>query len=654
MRRSRTGSGAFSEDVGLNVSTHSTQSLSAEGLGLGTLSRSGSSGTSLGSLGRIPSNNALNKLYSGGANRFDQALEVVGGLRARESSISDSLSGYFRPRRDSLSDSVNNGYSLVATAATRFEETRPDDDVELASADAPATLLKAGRIGSSLNQSGSLGRIPSNNSLSKLARSPTSSTPTRRPSEKEIELAVSVVTESISTHHPEASTPAPSSSQPDHVQDQELRLLFPLPPAAPPSLFLQIAVEVFLTGDMPNWKAYLQRNHRRSVFHYLLFVSDVVLRGVAQVYLCDNPVTGVLVLCGLICTSWILAAYAVLGTFFATLGALLICRPHFGTITSGMCGYDGALVGCACLVLLDQSLEARTVGVAIVLSFVSGVVHVALTNLMSTIRLPTFTFAFNVTTIAFLLSVKTNNAGIIPLASSAAPDAHPADYTDFSASFLWDASVRGVGQFMFADTTAGGILIILGVMIASRMGALAAWGGAAVAAITAVFLLAVPTAGRVDVRNGLFGYNSAGTCASLAGGVIFDPTVSGSIFGVFGAAFAVLLQTMFKALLGNLFGLPVLTFPFITSTWIMLLTKSKLLVPYPPAGQITRCEVKLWNWIAGTQTSSLASAMAQTEGNDAGSKETSRIQAALRAAHSLLTSAFLFPTEPDSSDGEEV
>lgn len=628
MRRSRTGSGASSEEVGLDLSSHNRSNLrfnsqaetgltpprsSAEGL---TLSRSGS-------LGRIPSNNALNKLYSG-ANRFDQALEVVErGLRAREGSISDSLSGFFRAaRRDSLSDSVNNGYSLVATG---FEETRPDDDVELTS-----TLRKVGS-GSSLSQGA-------------------------RPNEKEAsDLAASVLAESISTHHPEASTTAPSTSRPDHVEDQEQRPL--LPPAAPPSLLLQVAVEVFLTGDMPNWKAYVQRNHRRSVFRYLLFVCDVVLRGVAQVYLCDNPVTGVLVLCGLICTSWVLAAYAVLGTFFATLGAQLICRPQFDTITSGMCGYDGALVGCACLVLLDQSLEARTVGVAIVLSFVSGVVHVALANLMSTIRLPTFTFAFNVTTIAFLLSVKTNNAGIISLASSAAPDAYPLGYTDFSASFLWDASVRGVGQFMFADTTAGSILIILGIGVASRMGAMAAWGGAAVAAITAVFLLAVPISGRIDVRNGLFGYNSAGTCASLAGGVIFDPTVSGCVFGVFGAAFAVLLQTMFKALLGHQFGLPVLTFPFITSTWLMLLTKSKLLVPYPPAGEITRCEVKLCNWIAGSRSSPLplAGATTQTEGNGADIKDTStRIQAALRATHSLLSNAFLFPTEPDSSDGEEV
>ena len=89
MRRSRTGSGASSEEVGLDLSSHNRSNLrfnsqaetgltpprsSAEGL---TLSRSGS-------LGRIPSNNALNKLYSG-ANRFDQALEVVErGLRARE------------------------------------------------------------------------------------------------------------------------------------------------------------------------------------------------------------------------------------------------------------------------------------------------------------------------------------------------------------------------------------------------------------------------------------------------------------------------------------------------------------------------------------------------------------------------------------------
>jgi len=370
--------------------------------------------------------------------------------------------------------------------------------------------------------------------------------------------------------------------------------------------WVRAAREVLLSGDMPECKAFVLRNHRRSVPWYLLFWLDVTLRGVSQVYLCDHPVGGLLILLGLVCTSGVLAGYALLGTLFSTLGAHLVCRPPLDSITSGLCGYDGALVGCACWAFLDsQALPTQTAGTAVVLSFVSGIVHVALTNLLKQSNLPAFTFAFNLTTIAFLLSLKTGNAYTMPLAPPPAhPMSYPADYTDFSAAFLWEASVRGVGQFMFADTTEGGVLVILGICLSSRMGALAAWGGAAVAAITAVHLLAVSAASRVDVRNGLYGYNSAGTCASLAGGIFFDPTPSGAVMGVVGAAVTVLLVTMFKAILGAGFGLPVLTFPFIVSTWLMLLTRSRLLVPYPEQGPITRCELKVWRFLSSASSPS--------------------------------------------------
>ena len=522
--------------------------------------------------GSFSSNNNLSRLHQQ-RNSVDIALlearlSVIEG-RDRATSLSDSMHGY------SLLASSNPNPNLNSAATNSsihlFQQPRPYEDVELVRLVGGPATRGGGGGGSLKRSSGSSGSLESSGFSS-----------------SQTDVAASAANLGGTA----ASTVVQLQLQPQPGWAQTAR---------------QVISEIVLSGDMPRWKAFVLRNHRHNFLLYLLFWLDVVLRGVSQVYLCDHPVSGVLILLGLVCTSGSLAAMALLGTLCSTLGAHLVCRPPLDDITSGLCGYDGALVGCACWAFLDfQALPGKAAAVAVVLSAASGVMHVALTNLLKTFNLPTFTFAFNVTTIAFLLSLKTNNAGTMPLAPPSPLPSYPPAYIDLNWAFMWDASVRGVGQFMFSDTTPGGILVILGIAISSRVGALAAWGGATVAAITAVQLLAVSSANRVDVRNGLYGYNSAGTCASLAGGIFFDPSLSGAVFGIIGAALAVLILGMFKALLGTLFGLPVLTFPFIVSTWIMLLTQSKLLVPYPAMGSIVRFEAKLWNaltqpppWLAG-------------------------------------------------------
>ena len=132
---------------------------------------------------------------------------------------------------------------------------------------------------------------------------------------------------------------------------------------------------------------------------------------------------------------------------------------------------------------------------------------------------------------------------------------------------------------MFVDTSVGSGLVILGIGIASRMGAFAAWSGATVACLVSYYLMKVPD--LINVRNGLFGYNSAGCCASLAGGVFFQVNRGNFITGLIGAGTAVLLLTAFQSVFGHLWGLPVLTFPFITSTWIMIKIRSDWLIRKP-------------------------------------------------------------------------
>ena len=345
----------------------------------------------------------------------------------------------------------------------------------------------------------------------------------------------------------------------------------------------QVFEEIFLSGSMPNVTRVLSEQFidfvegnckdYKLLPYVLSFFIDIILRGIAQVFLCNHPITGIFILIGLGITSIELVGYALLGAIFGNIGAALIGRPPMHDITSGLCGYDAALVGCASWAFLsDFSCRAL---IAAILSFISGIVHVACANILNVFDLPTFTLAFNITMICFLLSVSTNHAKVITLRKSSSIISD--SYTDMSIDFFVDASIKGVGQFMFVDTTVGSSLVIFGIAISSRIGAFAAWTGSTVACLTAYYLLQVED--LVNVRNGLFGYNSSGCVASLSGNVFFYSNIPNFFSGsVIGGSFAVLILTTFQSIFGTLWDLPVLTFPFITTTWLMMMTRSTLFV----------------------------------------------------------------------------
>jgi len=101
--------------------------------------------------------------------------------------------------------------------------------------------------------------------------------------------------------------------------------------------FLAIALdEIFYSGSMPRWKKYLIDNKSTNFVVYLLFLVDIILRGISQVYLCDNPVSGIFICIALGITSMSLLGYALLGTLFATLGAFIVATPPIADITSGL------------------------------------------------------------------------------------------------------------------------------------------------------------------------------------------------------------------------------------------------------------------------------------------------------------------------------
>lgn len=123
-----------------------------------------------------------------------------------------------------------------------------------------------------------------------------------------------------------------------------------------------IFYELFFSGSMPKsqkrlLKKYSNDHNKQKYFYLSLLVIDVILRGVAQVFLCNHPITGVFICIGIAFTSFELLGYALLAVAISTGSSLIIAKPYQANLLAGLCGYDGALVGCGCFAFIDRSLQ---------------------------------------------------------------------------------------------------------------------------------------------------------------------------------------------------------------------------------------------------------------------------------------------------------
>jgi hypothetical protein len=116
---------------------------------------------------------------------------------------------------------------------------------------------------------------------------------------------------------------------------------------------LWILREILYTGNMPNAQEYL---YKHSFFHFegqdaqssnglfiqllstILVVVDIILRGIAQVFLCNNPISGIFICAGLAHTSTRLLVYAIIGTAASSLSGVLLTLPPLTEVASGLLG----------------------------------------------------------------------------------------------------------------------------------------------------------------------------------------------------------------------------------------------------------------------------------------------------------------------------
>jgi len=275
-----------------------------------------------------------------------------------------------------------------------------------------------------------------------------------------------------------------------------------------------------------------------------------LLRGVGQVMLQNNALTGLLFLAGIFYNSWIFGVGALLGNVISTLFALIF-KNSKQDIENGLYGFNGTLVGIAVWFFFGVSV---TTTVAIILGAILSTV------IMHEMKkhMPAFTAPFVLATWVMIFGLPFFH--LASLANSTLP-------AETSLNAL-SASGMGFGQVMFQGNIVTGALFLLALIVSSRTAALYALYGSLLGGAFAL-LLSLPLA---SINLGLFGYN-----AVLCGIALGDKKWSTFLF----ATFAILLSVFLQYGLGQI-GLITLTAPFVVATWVTSAISAK---------------VKIWNKI---------------------------------------------------------
>ncbi|MFF8590235.1 urea transporter [Streptomyces sp. NPDC015220] len=278
------------------------------------------------------------------------------------------------------------------------------------------------------------------------------------------------------------------------------------------------------------------------------------LRGIAQVALSSSPWTGLLFTVGLFADSWRIGVYGLLGAAASALAAAVLGADRRG-LANGLEGYCGCLTAIAVVVRLGASW--RTAVLAVLAAAVCAVVSAAAGRLLGRAGLPALTAPFCLVAGALAIALP-------PAAAAAAPPAATDRFTTLSATQLGHAFCNGVGQVFFLDKWYAGLILLAGLLVASRTAAVAAACGSAVAILTACSL-GLP-ADRISA--GLYGYNAV--LVAIALGATFltlTPWTAG--YATLAAVASVPFTAAWQAFAQPSGGSP-FTWPFVVTTWLFL------------------------------------------------------------------------------------
>lgn len=315
-----------------------------------------------------------------------------------------------------------------------------------------------------------------------------------------------------------------------------------------------------------------------------LWFADACLRGVAQVMLQNNPLTGALFLAAIIWASHAADAYrlaiaAIVAVIVATLTAQWL-RVDSSELESGIYGYNATLVGLALATFLAPGPLLWCY--VLIGAMVSVVATLAIANTLKVWGVAALTFPFVLTTWLLLLSTY----GFAGLSGTSLPtgavvgafQAYPSDPLDI-AGFI-QGVFRSISQvFLKADGVAA-LLLLAGLLVNSIAAAAFALAGAILAVATAHLLGAESQL----ITGGLLGFSPVLTAITL-GTVFYQPSPRVAAYAALATVFTAIVQAALNVALTPL-AIPALTAPFVLVSWLFLLPRQCL----EPKGSITSAD----------------------------------------------------------------
>ncbi|MCC7331274.1 MAG: urea transporter [Flavobacteriales bacterium] len=269
----------------------------------------------------------------------------------------------------------------------------------------------------------------------------------------------------------------------------------------------------------------------------------IVLRGVGQIMLQNNAITGVLFLIGISLGSLEMGIAATIATLTGTLTAKFF-KYNSEKISEGIYGFSAALVGVA-LILFFKSFILCWISIVI-----GSVLATVLQNMFIRIQFPAFTLPFVLVT-WFFLAVSTYFP-FLERSLIVSPTQTPLDFLSFP--------FKGYGQVIFQGGLVSGIIFFIAVFISSPLASLYGLLGSITAGVLATYFFVDTN----QIASGLLSYNAVLCAIVFAGDKPKDGLWS----------FGAIVLSLFIGLFMSHYQLIQLTFPFVAASAILVILKN--------------------------------------------------------------------------------
>jgi len=303
-------------------------------------------------------------------------------------------------------------------------------------------------------------------------------------------------------------------------------------------------------------------NNDNSDFSKGEFTSVILasLRGFSQVVFIENAISGVMILLAITISSYKLGIISLLSSIVGTLIGK-IGGAQKNSVNSGLFGYNSVLTGLAVSLFLTGPSRW---GIALLGAMVAAIFTATMMHFLKNIDLPILTFPFIILTWFVLLA--SYKLDVFHLSDSLVPQSLAYWQLNIAGELNWTAGfLNNIEQIFFLDHPFSGVLLYSAIFVASWQLGL----NAVIGSVIALLLSYVLGGEHALILGGLYGYNAILTCMAVS--IVFSSQSNRFklVSGILATCLTIPLTASFSTWLLP-YGLPVLTMPFVLSTWLFL------------------------------------------------------------------------------------